>query len=64
MSTPAPAQWGPSMSGYQKLAGEVGGLIESVRQLTGRVEALEREVAEPRAGGGPPREQSRYGVQP
>lgn len=34
------------MASYQKLAGEVGGLIESVKHLTNRVKALEHAVAE------------------
>lgn len=45
MSTSTPDWPGPSMPDYRKLAGEMGGLIESVRNLTDRVGELERPVA-------------------
>jgi hypothetical protein len=45
MSTSTPDWPSPSMPNYRKLAGEMGGLIESVRNLTGRVGELERPVA-------------------
>ena len=45
MSTSTPDWPGPSMPNCRKLAGEMGGLIESVRNLTGRFAELERPVA-------------------
>ncbi|MDP9472815.1 MAG: hypothetical protein M3Q71_19485 [Chloroflexota bacterium] len=64
MSAPTPDWSGPSMPSYQKLAGEVDGLIESVKHLTARVATLEQEVAELRAGGELPGESGGNGGEP